>query len=111
MTSRAITQARFASLTRIGRALGLPVVVAALAAACAQIPATEAPGLSLPTQLQGRAQVVPPTDPVYARAVVSQAVQPEGLGGISAALVVRFTQDTPVYRLWGKARTYSPPRY
>lgn len=56
--------------------------------------------LSLPAQLSGKAVVLSPSDPDYARAVVGSAVKPAGMGGVSEALVVKITQDIPVYRMW-----------
>ena len=56
--------------------------------------------LSLPPQLVGKAQVLNPGDADYAQAVVDKALQPPGMGGIYAALVVRVTEDIPVYRMW-----------
>lgn len=61
---------------------------------------SQSPELPLPAQLSGKAQVLMAADPDYARAAVGNAVKPAGQGGISAALVVRVTQDIPVYRLW-----------
>lgn len=88
------------------RSLTLPGVFTLISlTACVQAPLqTSAPAspapLALPAALNGKAQVLGPQDPDYARAVVSAAVQPAGRGGVSEALVIRFTQDTPVYRLW-----------
>ena len=59
-----------------------------------------AQNLSLPEKLTGKAEVLKSDDPDYARASVSEAVKPEGMGGVSAALVVRLIQDIPVYRMW-----------
>ncbi|MGL4409250.1 hypothetical protein [Zoogloea sp.] len=56
--------------------------------------------LSLPAQLAGKAVVLQSSDPDYARAVVGSAVKPAGMGGVSEALVVKITQDIPVYRMW-----------
>ncbi len=56
--------------------------------------------LALPAALQGKAEVLPSTDPDYARADLTSAVKPEGQGGISAGIVVRLTEDIPVYRMW-----------
>lgn len=39
-------------------------------------------------------------DPDYARADVASAIKPAGQGGISEGIVLRVTEDTPVYRLW-----------
>ena len=61
---------------------------------------SHAQGLSLPPQLAGKAQVLNPGDADYAQAVVDKAIQPPGMGGIYAALVVRVTEDIPVYRMW-----------
>lgn len=88
------------------RSLTLPGVFTLISlTACVQAPLqTSAPAspapLALPAALSGKAHVLNPQDPDYARAVVSAAVQPAGRGGVSEALVIRFTQDTPVYRLW-----------
>lgn len=60
----------------------------------------QSPELSLPAQLSGKAQVLVAGDPDYGRAAVGSAVKPAGQGGVSAALVVRVTEDIPVYRLW-----------
>jgi len=54
----------------------------------------------LPPQLDGKAEVVASSAPAYAQADLAAAVKPAGQGGISAGLVVRLTQDIPVYRLW-----------
>lgn len=54
----------------------------------------------LPASYLGKVVVVPPSDPAYAQANVAGAVKPPGQGGVSRALVVRATQDLPVYRLW-----------
>ncbi len=56
--------------------------------------------LTLPAALDGKAVVLAPTDPDYARADLASAVKPEGQGGISQGLVVRLTADIPVYRMW-----------
>lgn len=56
--------------------------------------------LSLPAQLAGKAAVLAATDPDYPRAVVTSAVKPAGMGGVTEALVVKITQDIPVYRMW-----------
>jgi hypothetical protein len=56
--------------------------------------------LTLPEKLVGKAVVLNADDPDYARAAVASAVKPAGQGGVSAALVVRITQDIPVYRMW-----------
>ncbi|MFM2060204.1 MAG: hypothetical protein RLY71_4589 [Pseudomonadota bacterium] len=61
---------------------------------------TQAQTLSLPGKLSGVAQVLSPADPDYARAVVTSAVKPAGMGGVSDALVIRVTQDINVYRMW-----------
>lgn len=59
-----------------------------------------AAGLTLPEILRGKAQVLSASSPDYARAAVSSAVKPAGMGGVSEALVVKITQDIPVYRMW-----------
>lgn len=56
--------------------------------------------LALPAQLDGKASVLSATDPDYPRAVVTSAVKPAGMGGVSEALVVKITQDIAVYRMW-----------
>ena len=56
--------------------------------------------LSLPQQLAGKAELLAASDPDYGRAVVASAVKPAGQGGVTSALVVRITQDIPVYRMW-----------
>ncbi len=56
--------------------------------------------LTLPGQLAGKAVLLNPDDPDYLRAAVENAVKPEGMGGVYAALVVRLTEDIPVYRMW-----------
>lgn len=56
--------------------------------------------LALPKKLEGKATVLEASDPDYARAVIGSAVKPEGQGGVSAGLVVKITQDLPVYRMW-----------
>lgn len=56
--------------------------------------------LALPASLDGKAEVLQPGDADYARADVAGAVKPAGDGGITAALVVKLTQDVPVYRMW-----------
>lgn len=58
------------------------------------------PELKLPGDWADKAQVLAPDDPDYARAHLSDAVQPAGNGGISAGLVVELTTDVPVWRLW-----------
>ncbi|MDD5298399.1 MAG: hypothetical protein PHU46_15965 [Rhodocyclaceae bacterium] len=60
----------------------------------------QSPELSLPPQLSGKAQVLMAGDPDYGRAAVGSAVKPAGRGGVSAAIVVRITEDIPVYRMW-----------
>lgn len=67
----------------------------ALGTACVQ-----ADPLAFPASLQGKAVELAPNDPDYARAAVEYAVKPAGQGGVSAALVVKITQDIPVYRMW-----------
>ena len=67
----------------------------ALGTACVQ-----ADPLAFPASLQGKAIELAPNDPDYARAAVEYAVKPAGQGGVSAALVVKITQDIPVYRIW-----------
>jgi hypothetical protein len=55
---------------------------------------------ALPPSLAGKVAVIDPGDPSHDRANVAAAVKPEGQGGVSQALVVRLTQDMPVYRMW-----------
>ena len=61
--------------------------------------AQQAP-LSLPAQLQGKAEVVNSTDADYVKADSPSAIKPDGQGGLSQGLVVRLTADVPVYRMW-----------
>lgn len=56
--------------------------------------------LALPQKLAGKAEVVAPTDPDYARADAPSAVKAAGQGGLTEGLVVRLTEDVPVYRMW-----------
>ena len=81
--------------------LGLvPIAVALFAAS------QPSPQLGLPPQLAGKAVVLAEADPDYARAVVASAIKPAGQGGVYAALVVRITEEIPVYRMWnGPAKT------
>ena len=60
----------------------------------------QADTLALPASLQGKAVKLAPSDPDYARAAVENAVKPAGQGGVSDAIVVKITQDIPVYRMW-----------
>lgn len=62
--------------------------------------AAPAAGLALPAALVGKAEVLAPTDPAYARADTTAAVKPEGDGGLTEGLVVKLTADVPVYRMW-----------
>lgn len=55
---------------------------------------------SLPAALRGKAVVLSPADADYAKANVASAVKAEGLGGVSTAMVVKLSQDMPVYRMW-----------
>lgn len=73
--------------------------VIALAAACSTAACAQ-PSPALPGPLAGKAVVLAPTDPDYARAVVGSAVKLAGQGGVSEALVVRITADIPVWRMW-----------
>lgn len=76
--------------------LGLP--------ACA--PVAQDGGALLPPQFQGKMVALAKDDPAYAKAGAESAVKPEGKGGVSQAVVVRLSQDLPVYRLWnGPAAT------
>lgn len=61
---------------------------------------TDAAPLSLPELLQGKAEVLSPDDPDYARAQIEKAEKPAGQGGLVDGLVIRMTADIPVYRLW-----------
>lgn len=54
----------------------------------------------LPAQVAGKAQVVQSTEADYARAVIASAVKTTGQGGVYEGIVIRLTQDIPVYRLW-----------
>ncbi len=56
--------------------------------------------LDLPPALQGKAVVLSPSDPDYARADIAGAVKPAGMGATSEAIVVKLTADVPVYRMW-----------
>lgn len=56
--------------------------------------------LKLPPALKGKAEVVSSTDPDYARADLASAVKPVGEGGLSEGIVVRLTEDIPVWRMW-----------
>ncbi|MBL8472946.1 MAG: hypothetical protein KF778_21570 [Rhodocyclaceae bacterium] len=78
----------------------LLVVLSTGFAACALAGGALAEGLELPKKLEGKAVVLKPDDPDYVRAKVDSAVKPAGMGGVSQALVVRVTQDIPVYRMW-----------
>ncbi|HLO78913.1 MAG TPA: hypothetical protein VK196_20845 [Magnetospirillum sp.] len=84
------------SRTHRGLLLGATLTLAA----CAQVPESPQSALALPAALAGKAVVLQPDDPDYGRAVVAQAVQPAGAGGISGAVVVKLTHDVPAYRLW-----------
>lgn len=57
-------------------------------------------GLKLPAQLQGKAVVVAAGDLDYPRADVAAAIKSAGASGIAQALVVRLTEDVPVWRMW-----------
>lgn len=74
------------------------IVLLALSA-CAPV-AVRDEGLPLPAALQGKAVVVAAADPDYVRANVAAAIKPEGQGGVSQALVIKLSQDVPVYRMW-----------
>jgi hypothetical protein len=54
----------------------------------------------MPAALAGHAVVLAPGDPDYDRAHVTEAVMLPGAGGVREALVVRITDDVPVWRLW-----------
>ena len=60
----------------------------------------DAADLDVPAALNGKATVLAPSDPAYARANVGNAVKAEGLGGVSQALVIQLSADLPVYRMW-----------
>lgn len=84
------------SATRPGTRLAA-VMLAALAvlAGCASSSDDD-----LPAQVRGKAVVLAPTDADYARAAIGSAVKPAGQGGVSEGIVIRLTQDIPVYRMW-----------
>lgn len=67
--------------------------------ACAPM-AVEGDALPLPPSLAGKVTVLVPSDPAYVQANVGSAVKPAGQGGVSGALVVKLSQDLPVYRMW-----------
>lgn len=75
----------------------LPVLLGL--SACAS-PTADYGALMLPASLEGKAALLSPTDADYARANVSGAVKPAGQGGVSDALVIKLSQDLPVYRMW-----------
>jgi hypothetical protein len=80
-----------------------PAEVAAVVApaqGAAVAPALQDLDLVLPPALIGDAVVLSPDDPDYARADFSAAVKPEGAGGLVDGLVVKFTSDVPVFRMW-----------
>ncbi|MBL8484293.1 MAG: hypothetical protein JNJ60_19000 [Rhodocyclaceae bacterium] len=80
--------------SKLFMALGTGLAASVLSAgACAD-------GLALPKKLEGKAVVLTQDDPDYARAKLESAVKPPGMGGVSQALVVRITEDIPVYRMW-----------
>lgn len=56
--------------------------------------------LPLPTVLVGHVEVLAEGDPDYARADLAAARKAAGAGGLAEGLVVRVTEDLPVYRLW-----------
>lgn len=78
----------------------LPLLAALLASGCSTLQRPGSDTAPLPTPLAGKAQLLTPADPDHARAVVTAAVKPAGQGGVTQALVVRITQDLPVYRMW-----------
>ncbi|WP_085315928.1 hypothetical protein [Derxia lacustris] len=80
----------------MNRVLRSAFAVSALLALSAPVHAE----LPFPAQLAGKAVALSAADPDYARAVVSAAVKPDGQGGVTEALVVRITEDIPVYRMW-----------
>jgi hypothetical protein len=87
------------------RSLALLVsLIAALSLACGQPAAPALPGslppLTLPSQLVGRAEVLPVDAPGYERADLGTAVRPPGDGNVSRAMVIRLTEDVPVFRMW-----------
>ncbi|HMV67499.1 MAG TPA: hypothetical protein PKA64_11665 [Myxococcota bacterium] len=55
---------------------------------------------AVPPELVGKVEVVGADDPAYGAANVGAAVKPAGSGGVSRALVVRLTEDVPVWRMW-----------
>jgi hypothetical protein len=76
----------------------LPLLLLSLSA-CAPMATAERP-LVLPASLEGKATVLEPADPAYAQGNVAAAIKAAGQGGVSAALVIRLSQDMPVYRMW-----------
>lgn len=87
----------------------LPILLLGLSA-CAPM-AAENNALLVPPSLAGKVVVLAPSDPAYAQANAESAVKAAGLGGVSGALVVKLSQDLPVYRMWnGPAATGSDNR-
>ena len=76
----------------------LPLLLLGLSACASQTADTH--GLALPPALTGKVAVLAPDDADYARANLSGAVKPAGQGGVSQALVIKLSQDLPVYRMW-----------
>lgn len=82
------------------RSLTLTIaLVIAAAGGCARNPVPRGPGV-LPSQLTGAVVIVGSDDPDYARADEAGAVKSPGEGNVSRAVIVRLTQDMPIFRLW-----------
>ncbi len=72
-----------------------------LAIALLSLPALARGGaLQLPPRLKGKAVVLAPSDPDYARAALDKGVKVRGGGGLSAGIVVKLNADLVVYRLY-----------
>jgi hypothetical protein len=99
-------------------------LVIACAGGCARNPTPRAPD-ALPSRLIRAVVLVAADDPDYPRADEQGAVKAPGEGNVSRAIVVRLTQDVPVFRLWngpdvvdanghtnriGSWWTFEPPR-
>ena len=54
----------------------------------------------MPAAFVGHAVVLAADDPDFDRAHVVEAVKMPGAGGVTEALVVRITEDVPVWRMW-----------
>lgn len=77
------------------RALGVSALVLATVSGCALAEKNTAQD-----PLPAGSVVLEADNPRYAEAVVDKAVMKPGDGGVSRAVVIELTQDTPVYRLW-----------